>query len=66
MAFKCSSYIKNGFNSIAEDREGNLFLGQYGGGVSVYSPKTNKTSYLALTVYQRVYINVEPFLYINI
>ncbi len=37
---------KSGFNSIAEDKEGNLFLGDYGGGVTIYFPKTGNVSHM--------------------
>ena len=39
--------LRRGFSSIAEDREGNLFLGEYGGGLTIYSPSGNTHQYLA-------------------
>lgn len=38
--------LKTGFECIAEDREGNLFLGSYGGAITIYSPTTDEAKYL--------------------
>ncbi|QZT37252.1 helix-turn-helix domain-containing protein [Halosquirtibacter xylanolyticus] len=38
--------LRKGFNSIAEDRNGNLFMGNYGGGLTIYAPKEGRSEYL--------------------
>ncbi|WP_460542439.1 ligand-binding sensor domain-containing protein [Echinicola sediminis] len=38
--------LKQGFGIISEDRQGRLFLGDYGGGVSIYDPKRGEATYL--------------------
>lgn len=38
--------LKKGFKCIAEDKDGDLFLGNYGNGITIYSPKTNEVNYL--------------------
>ncbi|MGQ7868814.1 ligand-binding sensor domain-containing protein [Sunxiuqinia sp. sy24] len=43
---KVKPALKGGFSSIAEDRDGRLLLGVYGGGVTLYDPKDNSISHL--------------------
>jgi ligand-binding sensor domain-containing protein/AraC-like DNA-binding protein len=40
------SAFNTGFESIAEDKDGRLFLGIYGGGLTIYDPRTNLVHHL--------------------
>ena len=40
------SPVNGGFNSISEDKDGRIFLGAYGGGITIYDPLDHKVSYL--------------------